>query len=65
MELIDPDGIHATWEGAYLAAATVYATLFERDPEDLDYDFGVEPGTAAFLRRIAWETLQDWRGTAG
>jgi hypothetical protein len=64
LELIDPDGIHATWEGAYLAAATVYATLFERDPEDLDYDFGVEPGTAAFLRRIAWETLQEWQAAA-
>lgn len=61
LELIDPDGIHATWEGAYLAAATVYGTLFERDPEASDYAFGIDPATAAFLRRVARETLEAWR----
>lgn len=61
IELIDPDGIHATWEGAYLAAATVYAALFERSPEGLPYAFGVEPETAAFLQRTAQETLEAWR----
>ena len=61
IELIDADGIHATWEGAYLAAATVYATLFERSPEGLAYAFGVEPETAAYLQRVAWETLAAWR----
>ena len=61
LPLIDPDGIHATWEGAYLAAATVYATLFGRSPEGLDYDFGVDPETAAYLQRVAAETLAAWR----
>lgn len=60
LELIDPDGIHATWEGAYLAAATVYATLFERSPEGSAYAFGIDPATAAFLQRIAQETLEAW-----
>lgn len=61
LELIDPDGIHATWEGAYLAAATVYATLFERSPEGSAYAFGIDPATAAFLQRVAQETLEAWR----
>ncbi len=39
--LIDADEVHATWEGAYLAAATIYATLFQRSPEGLPYTFGI------------------------
>ena len=54
--LIGDDDVHATWEGAYLAAATVYATLFDRSPEGLDYTFGVSAEDAAFLQRIAWQT---------
>jgi hypothetical protein len=61
LELIGPDRIHATWEGAYLAAATVYATLFGRSPEGLSYSFGIEPELAAFLQRVAWETVTEWR----
>ena len=59
--LIDEDEVHATWEGAYLAAATVYATLFERSPEGLPYTFGVSEADAAFLQHIAWQTVTDWR----
>jgi len=61
LELIAPDRIHATWEGAYLAAATVYATLFGRSPEGLSYSFGIDPETAAFLQRVAWDTVTEWR----
>jgi hypothetical protein len=59
--LVDPDHVHATPEGAYLAAATVYATLFDRSPEGLPYSFGVDPDDAAFMERIAWEALTAWR----
>lgn len=65
IELIAPDRIHATWEGAYLAAATVYGTLFERSPEGLPYSFGLDLETADFLQRIAWETVTEWREAAG
>lgn len=58
--LIGDDEVHATWQGAYLAAATVYATLFDKSPEGLDYTFGVAPDDAAFLQRIAWQTVSDW-----
>ncbi len=61
MVLIGDDTVHATWQGAYLAAATVYATLFDRSPEGLPYSFGLSDDDAAFLQRIAWQTLTDWR----
>lgn len=64
LELMDADQIHATWEGAYLAAATVYATLFDRSPEGLPYAFGVDPEDAAFMQRIAWQAVNDWRDGA-
>lgn len=59
--LIGDDQVHATWEGAYLAAATVYGTLFERSPEGLAYRFGVSADDAAFLQRMARETIDEWR----
>jgi hypothetical protein len=61
LALIDDDQVHATWDGAYLAAATVYGTLFERSPEGLTYHFGVTADNAAFLQRIARETIDEWR----
>jgi hypothetical protein len=63
--LIDADEVHATWHGAYLAAATIYATLFQRSPEGLPYAFGVSEEDAAFLQRIAWETVQAWQSGDG
>ncbi len=59
--LIDEDEVHATWEGAYLAAATIYSTLFQRSPEGLPYSFGVSEEDAAFLQRIAWQTVTEWQ----
>ena len=61
LELIHQDDIHATWEGAYLAAATVYAALFDRSPEGLSYAFGIDPDDAAFMQRIAWQAVTEWR----
>ncbi len=61
LALVGEDAVHATWEGAYLAAATVYATLFDRSPEGLSYAFGVSDEDAAFLQRIAWQTVADWQ----
>jgi hypothetical protein len=64
IQLMSDDQIHATWEGAYLAAATVYATLFDCSPEGLQYTFGVSQEDAAFLQRIAWQALTEWRAEA-
>jgi hypothetical protein len=59
--LLDEDEVHASWEGAYLAAAVIYATLFDRSPEGLAYTFGVSEDDAAFLQHIAWQTVVDWQ----
>jgi hypothetical protein len=59
--LIEGDEVHATWQGAYLAAATIYATLFQRSPEGLPYTFGISEEDADFLQRIAWETVTAWQ----
>ena len=64
LALISDDGVHASWAGAYLAAATVYATLFERNPEGLTYSFGITPDDAAFLQRIAWQAVTDWQAAS-
>jgi len=61
IQLIGDDEVHATWEGAYLAAATIYATLFDRSPEGLAFAFGVSDEDAAFLQRVAWQTVTDWQ----
>jgi hypothetical protein len=67
LEMISFDALHPTPAGTYLAAATIYATLFDRSPEGLDFTaIAVEPEDAAFLQRIAWETVQEWQaGSAG
>jgi hypothetical protein len=64
IELISDDDVHATWEGAYLAAATVYATLFDQSPEGLPYSFGMSPDDAEFLQMIAWQAVTDWQAGA-
>ncbi len=54
------DRRHPSLAGTYLAAATVYAALFKKSPEGLKYTAGLDDGTAAFLQKVAWETVQDY-----
>lgn len=62
LAMIGDDEEHQTIHGAYLAAATIYATILERSPEGLPFVApGVTEEEAAFLQRIAWETVQEWR----
>lgn len=60
LEMLAADGVHASWAGSYLAAAVMYATIFERSPVGLPYTFGVSDEDAAFLQRIAWAAVKDW-----
>ena len=52
------DRKHPTIAGTYLAACTFYAALHQENPEGLSYTAGLEPDDAAFLQRIAWETVE-------
>jgi hypothetical protein len=54
------DKRHPSLAGTYLAACTVYATLFKKSPEGLDYTAGLDADTAKFLQTIAWQTVQDY-----
>lgn len=47
--------------GAYLSAAVLYATIYGEDPSGLPYrPEELSEADAAFLQRIAWETVQAW-----
>jgi hypothetical protein len=58
------DKRHPSLEGTYLAAATTYATLFGRSPEENRYAAGLDTELARFLRGVAWRTVQEYFGAS-
>lgn len=58
------DGSHPNLQGTYLAAATVFASLYEVSPVGLPYDyFGeIDPDTALYLQTVAHETVAAFYG---
>lgn len=54
------DKRHPTLAGTYLAAATVYASLFKSSPVGLSYHAGLPAEIAAYLQGIANETVKDF-----
>lgn len=62
IELYQPDKRHPSLAGTYLAACTVYATLFGKSPEGFAYNAGLEPVVAAALQKAAWRTALDYIG---
>jgi hypothetical protein len=54
------DDRHPTMAGTYLAASVFFAALYGESPEGLDYDAGLPPATAAFLQRVAGETVDSY-----
>ena len=66
LDLYYLDGDHPSIHGTYLAINVVYATVFGKSPIGLAYQptrgrVGVTEEEAAFLRRIAWETVQEYQ----
>ncbi|MCX6622381.1 MAG: hypothetical protein NTY38_15185 [Acidobacteria bacterium] len=62
MNLYAPDREHPSKYGTYLATCVVYATIYGRDPGGIAYvPSGVTLEEAAFLQKIAWQTVQDYR----
>lgn len=59
VELWSPDGAHPSNEGSYLAAATIYATIFRSNPDSVQFDGGVAGPEARFMRRTAFEAVMD------
>ena len=60
IELYEVDKRHPSLAGTYLAACTVYATLYRRTPVGLTYTAGLSPELATLLQTAAWETVQDY-----
>jgi hypothetical protein len=62
LDLFNADQEHPSIYGTYLATAVVYATVFDTNPTDIGYlPRGVSAETGSFLRRTAWETVQNYR----
>src|SRR6185436_18019074 len=62
LDLYAADREHESLAGMYLATCVVYATVFEKDPTGLAYvPAGLSAADAAFLQKIAWRTIQDYR----
>lgn len=55
------DARHPAVAGTYLAACTFFAALQGKSPEGLAYDAGLGAETAAYLQRVAWQTVTDYR----
>jgi len=62
LDLYVADLRHPSLAGTYLAAATTYATLSGHSPVGNGYDAGLGAETAAFLQRMAWETVHGYFG---
>ena len=67
LDLYRLDGVHPSVYGTLLATNVVYATVVEESPIGIAYlpsvyGFGdVTEEEAAFLQRIAWETVQEYQ----
>jgi len=61
-ELYASDLRHPSLAGSYLAAATTCATLFTVSPESSTFTGGLDADTAAFLRRVATDTIHAYFG---
>ena len=54
------DDKHPSREGTYLAAATIYASIFQTSPMGNTYEYGIESEVRKKLQRIAWETYLEY-----
>jgi hypothetical protein len=60
LELYVSDKRHPSLAGTYLAACTVYASLFGKSPVGNAYTAGLPADVAAHLQQVAWETAQEY-----
>ncbi len=58
LNLYIADKRHPSLAGSYLAASTVFSSLYNRSPVGNAYRAGLDEATAIFLQTVAWETAQ-------
>lgn len=68
LDLFIGDREHSNSRGEYLAASVLYATIFGKSPEGpvwispkMAEEAGMSEEDAAFLDRIAWQTVTEYR----
>jgi hypothetical protein len=62
LNLYGPDREHPSLGGTYLATCVIYATIYNRDPRGSRYvPAGLNDDEAAFLRGVAWKTVQEYQ----
>jgi hypothetical protein len=62
LEPYQADKRHPSLAGTYLAACTVYASLYGRSPVGLKYTAGLPADVVALLQSSAWEAVQAYTG---
>ncbi len=62
LNLYQPDKRHPTLIGSYLAASTIYASLYHRSAEINAYTAGLDPDVARYLRTTAWDVAKAYYG---
>ncbi len=55
------DAKHPTLAGTYLAACSFYSAFIKQSPEGLEYTAGLDASVAAYLQRVAWDTVNEYR----
>lgn len=53
VDLYNPDRSHPSYAGSYLAAVTLFSTIFKINPTSVTYNGELEPEIAALLRECA------------
>lgn len=57
VNLFYSDNVHPSLEGSYLAAATIFTSIFRVNPSNLTYTGGVSSSTAQTMGNIAFSTV--------
>jgi hypothetical protein len=60
ISLYNPDGIHPSLEGTFLASAMFYAAIYKKDPRLNNYTAGLTEEDATYLKEKAFEALQNY-----
>ena len=62
IKLHEPDGTHPNLLGTYLAACTVFASIYDKSPIGIKYDYfgAIKEQDRQFLQRIADETTSNY-----
>ena len=62
IKLHEPDGTHPNLLGTYLAACTVFASIYDKSPIGIKYDYfgAINDQDKRFLQRIADETTSNY-----